>query len=123
MPFYIVIPKANNFVIFICIISGYKIICFGDSNTKRHRDELFEILPETKLFICYYLEEIVEKMPVIQEDYYVTCIIHILTNDVKNVCQKAWSDDDKKMKLYEIYITGTGKHTKELVFKRIPENT
>ena len=43
-----------------------------------------------------------EKISVIQEDYHHSCIIHILTNDVANICQKQWSDDDKKMELHSL---------------------
>ena len=45
-----------------------------------------------------------EKISVFQEDYYLICIIHILTNDVANICQKYWSDNDKEMEL--LFLAG-----------------
>ena len=51
-----------------------------------------------------------EKISVIQEEYYVICIIHLLTNDVEKVCQKDWSYVDKKMELFflaEDYVNMT----------------
>ena len=79
-----------------------KIICLGDSNTKRHKERLLEILPGTEHIICYKLEELLGKISVIQEDYHLSCIIHILTNDVANICQKYGSEDDKVMELHSL---------------------
>ena len=79
-----------------------KIICLGDSNTKRNKRRLLEILPDTELITCYTLEEVLEKIPMIQEDYRLICIIHVLTNDVANICQKYGSEDDKVMELHSL---------------------
>ena len=78
------------------VISGFKIICYGDSNVKRHKRKLFEILPQTKFILSYDLEEMKEKLHVIQEEKFGALLIHQLTNDVEKICQKNWSDEDKK---------------------------
>ena len=84
------------------VISGFKIICYGDSNVKRHKRKLFEILPQTKFILSYDLEEMKEKLHVIQEEKFGALLIHQLTNDVEKICQKNWSDNDKKMELISL---------------------
>ena len=71
-------------------------------NIRRHKKRLLEILLESEPIICYALEELLEKMSVIQGDYHLSCIIHILTNDGANICQKHWSDDKKEMELLSL---------------------
>ena len=75
---------------FICtfVITALKIICFGDSNVKRHRDLLENgILSknETTFVLTYTIDSLKENLFCItgEEDY---IIIHILTNDIKYIC-------------------------------------
>ena len=37
-----------------------------------------------------------EKLHVIQEEKFGALLIYQLTNDVEKICQKNWSDEDKK---------------------------
>ena len=103
MPSYIEISIANDFLIWpFYVISDLKIICYGDSNLRRHEEKLFEILPHTKFIPCYNLEEMKEKIHEIKKENFDALLIHQLTNDVEKICQSEWSDNDKKKELISL---------------------
>ena len=43
-----------------------------------------------------------KKIDLIQEENYDGLLIHNLTNDIQNICQKYWSNDDKKVELISL---------------------
>ena len=73
-----------------------EIICFGDSNVKRHQDLLHSgILSKCKYVLTYNFDELKENIfEIFTADI---VIIHLLTNDSKYICHdQSWKSDSEK---------------------------
>ena len=73
-----------------------EIICFGDSNVKRHLDLLHSgILSKCKYVLTYNFDELKENIfEIFTAD---VVIIHLLTNDSKYICHdQSWKSDSEK---------------------------
>ena len=73
-----------------------EIICFGDSNVKRHQDLLHSgILSKCKYVLTYNFDELKENIfEIFTAD---VVIIHLLTNDTKYICHdQNWKSDSVK---------------------------
>ena len=73
-----------------------EIICFGDSNIKRHQNLLHSgILSKCKYVLTYNFDELKENIfEIFTAD---VVIIHLLTNDSKYICHdQSWKSDSEK---------------------------
>ena len=95
-------------ILFTCTfaITALKIMCFGDSNVKRHQDIFhYGVLAEaeTTFVETYTFDNLKENIFVItgEEDY---IIIHVLTNNIKYICYDHFWKSDYERKNDLIYL-------------------
>ena len=67
-------------------------ICFGDSNVIRNKEKLKHgLLSACKVIPAYNFEQLKNKLHLIDEED--TIILHVLTNDIADICQQYYKSD------------------------------
>ena len=112
-------------ILFTCTfaITALKIMCFGDSNVKRHQDIFhYGVLSEaeTTFVETYTFDNLKENIYVItgEEDY---LIIHVLTNNIKYICYDHFWKSDYERKNDLIYLADDFAITIRKLIAKYPE--
>ena len=84
-----------NFSLYFTIFADLNAICFGDSNVIRNKEKLKHgLLSACKVIPAYNFEQLKNKIHLLDEED--TIILHVLTNDIKDICQQDYKSDAVK---------------------------